>query len=114
MSESRTLLLSGVRGVGKSFLAHRLAEFLVSREGKDPSPEVIPTFSADGRGAAEIEEYLGLWTEELGTGDFPSVLIIENLQESIREPFAKAPQKPYVIATTTLSPSETSLRQIFR
>jgi len=115
LSESRRLLLSGVPGVGKKNLAHRLAEWLVSREGKEPSPEAIPTFSAEGRGAAEIEEYLGVWAEEWGAcGDFPSVLIIENLEESIKEPFFKCRQKPFLITTTTQTPSETHLLHTFR
>lgn len=47
LQEHRRIILSGPSGTGKSYLAHRLAEHLVLREGKLPSESNIVTFNVN-------------------------------------------------------------------
>lgn len=44
LSEHRRIILCGPSGTGKTYLAQKLAEYLVTRMGKDPSPGNIATF----------------------------------------------------------------------
>ena len=44
LNEHRRIILCGPSGTGKTFLAQKLAEYLVSHLGKDPSPGNIATF----------------------------------------------------------------------
>lgn len=44
LSEHRRIILCGPSGTGKSYLANKLAEFLVSRSGKDSAVESVATF----------------------------------------------------------------------
>jgi SpoVK/Ycf46/Vps4 family AAA+-type ATPase len=44
LSEHRRIILCGPSGTGKSYLANKLAEFLVLRDGKESTAESIATF----------------------------------------------------------------------
>lgn len=44
LTEHRRIILCGPSGTGKSYLANKLAEFLVLRAGKDSTAEAIATF----------------------------------------------------------------------
>lgn len=44
LSEHRRIILCGPSGTGKSYLANKLSEFLVSRTGKESTVESIATF----------------------------------------------------------------------
>lgn len=44
LTEHRRIILCGPSGTGKSYLANKLAEFLVSRSGKDSTAESVATF----------------------------------------------------------------------
>lgn len=44
LTEHRRIILCGPSGTGKTYLAQKLAEYLVTRMGKDPSPGYIATF----------------------------------------------------------------------
>lgn len=44
LNDHRRIILCGPSGTGKSYLANKLAEFLVLRAGKDSTAEAIATF----------------------------------------------------------------------
>jgi neuron navigator 2 len=44
LSEHRRIILCGPSGTGKSYLANKLSQYLVQREGREATPEVIATF----------------------------------------------------------------------
>lgn len=47
LHEHRRIILSGPSGTGKSFLASRLAEHIVLREGREVTDGTIATFNVD-------------------------------------------------------------------
>ena len=47
LQEHRRIILSGPSGTGKSFLAIRLAEHMIQREGQEVKDGLIATFNVD-------------------------------------------------------------------
>lgn len=105
LHESRRLVLCGPSGTGKTFLAHKLAEFLaikhltVDSAGSVPSRSTplgdrvcpsgaIATFSVDHKNGKELRAYLLNIAEQceldlvLPHSTLPTVLILDNLHHS--------------------------------
>lgn len=49
LEEHRRIIFSGPSGTGKSFLASRLAEYMVRKEGKQLEHQPIATFNVDNK-----------------------------------------------------------------
>uniref|UniRef100_A0A1I8NF63 Uncharacterized protein n=1 Tax=Musca domestica TaxID=7370 RepID=A0A1I8NF63_MUSDO len=86
LTEHRRLILCGPSGTGKSYLARRLAEFLVARSGKGNPSEAIATFNVDHKSSKELRQYLGHVAEQAAianrASELPSVIILDNLHHA--------------------------------
>nr|CAD7446203.1 unnamed protein product [Timema bartmani] len=126
LTEHRRIILCGPSGTGKSYLANKLAEFLVLRDGKDSAAESIATFNVDHKSSKELRQYLSNVAEqcESSASDLPSVIILDNLHQaaSLGEVFngflnAKYAKCPYIIGTmnqATCSTTNLQLHHNFR
>ncbi|XP_063244116.1 protein sickie isoform X2 [Bacillus rossius redtenbacheri] len=126
LSEHRRIILCGPSGTGKSYLANKLAEFLVLRDGKESTAESIATFNVDHKSSKELRQYLTNVAEqcESSASDLPSVIILDNLHHaaSLGEVFngllnAKYAKCPYIIGTmnqATCSTTNLQLHHNFR
>ncbi|KAJ4436121.1 hypothetical protein ANN_18748 [Periplaneta americana] len=126
LSEHRRIILCGPSGTGKSYLANKLAEFLVLRDGKESTAESIATFNVDHKSSKELRQYLANVAEqcENNASDLPSVIILDNLHHaaSLGEVFngflnAKYSKCPYIIGTmnqATCSTTNLQLHHNFR
>ncbi|CAL4104536.1 unnamed protein product, partial [Meganyctiphanes norvegica] len=121
LTEHRRIILCGPSGTGKTYLAHKLAEFLVTRLGNDPSPGNIATFNVDHKTGKDLGAYLSHISEqcENNASDLPMVIILDNLHHAgaLTDVFngflsAKYTQCPYIIGTMnqTTSCSTTNLQ----
>ncbi|XP_043070626.1 protein sickie isoform X3 [Drosophila grimshawi] len=86
LTEHRRLILCGPSGTGKSYLARRLAEFLVARAGRGNPSEAIATFNVDHKTSKDLRQYLGHIAEQAaianGVSELPSVIILDNLHHA--------------------------------
>ncbi|KTG00267.1 hypothetical protein cypCar_00005802 [Cyprinus carpio] len=123
LEEHRRIIFSGPSGTGKSFLASRLAEYLVLKEGKQLEHQAIATFNVDNKTTKELKQYLSNLADQCKTNvhavDIPVVLILDNLHHvtSLAEIFngllnCKNHQCPYIIGTMNQTPSPTPNLQL--
>ncbi|XP_053692535.1 protein sickie-like [Sabethes cyaneus] len=87
LTEHRRLILCGPSGTGKSYLARKLAEFLVARSGRDNPAEAIATFNVDHKSSKELQQYLGHIAEQASMSEgaveeLPAVIILDNLHHA--------------------------------
>lgn len=86
LTEHRRLILCGPSGTGKSYLARKLAEFLVARSGRGNPAEAIATFNVDHKSNKELQQYLGHVAEQAamtnGVSELPAVIILDNLHHA--------------------------------
>lgn len=57
--EHRRIILSGPSGTGKTYLANRLSEYLVLREGRELTDGVIATFNVDHKSSKVRRAFRG-------------------------------------------------------
>ncbi|MFT7796689.1 neuron navigator 3 [Arapaima gigas] len=108
--EHRRIILSGPSGTGKSFLASKLAEFIVAKSGRQFTEGSVVSFSVDNKSSKDLQQYLSTLAEqcslEQGAAELPAVVILDNLHHigSLSDIFngflnCKYHQCPYVIGT---------------
>ncbi|KAK9952211.1 hypothetical protein ABG768_018064 [Culter alburnus] len=123
LEEHRRIIFSGPSGTGKSFLASRLAEYMVRKEGKHLEHQAIATFNVDNKTTKELKQYLSNLADQCKNSepavDMPAVLILDNLHHvgSLAEIFngllsCKNHQCPYIIGTMNQAPSPTANLQL--
>uniref|UniRef100_A0A4W5NQL4 Neuron navigator 2 n=1 Tax=Hucho hucho TaxID=62062 RepID=A0A4W5NQL4_9TELE len=123
LHEHRRIILSGPSGTGKSFLASRLAEHIVLREGREVTDGTIATFNVDHKSSKELRQYLSNLADHCNSTshgvDMPLVVILDNLHNvsSLAEVFngllsCKHHQCPYIIGTMNQATSSTPNLQL--
>ncbi|KAL1247403.1 hypothetical protein QQF64_022779 [Cirrhinus molitorella] len=123
LEEHRRIIFSGPSGTGKSFLASRLAEYMVLKEGKQLEHQAIATFNVDNKTTKELKQYLSNLADQCKNNvhavDMPVVLILDNLHHvtSLAEIFngllnCKNHQCPYIIGTMNQTTSPTPNLQL--
>uniref|UniRef100_A0A8P4G133 Neuron navigator 1 n=1 Tax=Dicentrarchus labrax TaxID=13489 RepID=A0A8P4G133_DICLA len=101
----RRLILSGPSGTGKSYLASRLAEYLVDRSAREVTEGIVVTFNMHRQSCKDLQLYLSNQANQIdretSTSEIPLVVILDDIHEpaSISE-LVNAPHIPYIIGTS--------------
>ncbi|XP_075470074.1 neuron navigator 1 isoform X3 [Ascaphus truei] len=114
----RRLLLSGPSGTGKSFLTHRLAEYLVERSGREVSEGIVTVFNMHQQSCKDLQLYMSNLANQIdrdtGPCEVPLVILLDDVSEggTISELVngaltCKYHKCPYIIGTTN-QPVKTS------
>ncbi|XP_036399130.1 neuron navigator 2-like [Megalops cyprinoides] len=123
LQEHRRIILSGPSGTGKTYLACRLAEYMVLCEGQEVADGAIATFNVDHKSSKELRQYLSNLADQCNSErhavDMPLVVILDNLHHvgSLGEIFngllnCKYHRCPYIIGTMNQATSSTPNLQL--
>ncbi|KAM8915475.1 neuron navigator 1 isoform 3-T5 [Spinachia spinachia] len=107
----RRLILSGPSGTGKSYLASRLAEYLVDRSGREVTDGIVVTFNMHRQSCKDLQLYLSNLANQIdresSTSETPLVVILDDIHgpASISELVngaltCKYHKCPYIIGTS--------------
>uniref|UniRef100_A0A674DXT7 Neuron navigator 3 n=1 Tax=Salmo trutta TaxID=8032 RepID=A0A674DXT7_SALTR len=110
LMEHRRIILSGPSGTGKSFLASKLAEFIVTKSGRKVTESNLASFNVDQKSSKDLHQYLSSLAEQCNSEEseteLPTVVILDNLHHigSLSDIFNgflnyKYHKCPYVIGT---------------
>ncbi|XP_062339736.1 neuron navigator 3 isoform X3 [Osmerus eperlanus] len=110
LMEHRRIILSGPSGTGKSFLASKLAEYIVTKSGREVTERNVASFNVDQKSSKDLRQYLSSLAEQCNTEEteteLPTVVILDNLHHigSLSDIFngflnCKYHKCPYVIGT---------------
>ncbi|XP_054911434.1 neuron navigator 3 isoform X11 [Poeciliopsis prolifica] len=110
LMEHRRIILSGPSGTGKSFLAAKLAEYIISQMGQEVTEHNVASFNVDHNSSKDLRQYLSSLAERCNSertdAELPHVVILDNLHHigSLSDIFngflnCKYHKCPYVIGT---------------
>ncbi|KAM7377921.1 hypothetical protein PAMA_013031 [Pampus argenteus] len=110
LMEHRRIILSGPSGTGKSFMAAKLAEFIISQMGQKVTEHNLASFNVDQNSSKDLRQYLSNLAEQCNSEEtdteLPTVVILDNLHHigSLSDIFngflnCKYHKCPYVIGT---------------
>ncbi|CAL4069603.1 unnamed protein product, partial [Meganyctiphanes norvegica] len=87
LSEHRRVILCGPSDTGKTYLANKLAQFIVRRMGAKPTPGTINTFNVEHKTDSDLRSYLSLVSHQCedSSPDLPLVVILDNLHHAAAE-----------------------------
>ncbi|XP_015251017.1 PREDICTED: neuron navigator 3 isoform X12 [Cyprinodon variegatus] len=110
LMEHRRIILSGPSGTGKSFLAAKLAEYIITQMGQEVTEHNVASFNVDQNSSKDLRRYLSNLAERCNSertdAELPTVVILDNLHHigSLSDIFngflnCKYHKCPYVIGT---------------
>ncbi|XP_040136218.2 neuron navigator 3 isoform X6 [Ictidomys tridecemlineatus] len=110
LMEHHRIILSGPSGTGKTYLANKLAEYVITKSGRKKAEDAIATFNVDHKSSKELQQYLANLAEQCSADnngvELPVVIILDNLHHvgSLSDIFngflnCKYSKCPYIIGT---------------
>ncbi|XP_007945758.1 neuron navigator 3 [Orycteropus afer afer] len=111
LMEHHRIILSGPSGTGKTYLANKLAEYVITKSGRKKTEDAIATFNVDHKSSKEVQQYLANLAEQCSAdnndAELPVVIILDNLHHvmgSLSDIFngflnCKYNKCPYIIGT---------------